>query len=123
MRTLTVRTLTPEQTAALEAMPETYLSVQEAAFLLGIGVRTLWRLLAKGQLPEPARVGRKLVRFNRRDLLAFMRQYTNPAPASPQSAAPAVNGAAPVFLVRDHATGEVEFYRPARVRHEFIEAS
>jgi excisionase family DNA binding protein len=117
--------LTPEQTAALEAMPETYLSAQEAAFLLGIGVRSLWRLAAKGQLPAPARFSRKLVRFNRRDLLAFMRKHTNPAPtpASPQPAAPAVNDAAPVFLIRDYTTGEVEFYRPNCNRPAFTEAS
>jgi excisionase family DNA binding protein len=102
--------LTPEQTAALEAMPETYLSAQEAAFLLGIGVRSLWRLTAKGQLPAPARFSRKLVRFNRRDLLAFMRGHTHPTPR--QSAAPAVNDARPVFLIRDYTTGEEEFYRP-----------
>jgi len=120
-----VRTLTPEQTAALEAMPEAFLSPQEAAFLLGIGLRTLWRLAAKNQMPAPARFSRKLVRFNRRELLAFMRQHTGPtpAPAPRQSPAPAVNDAGPVFLIRDFRSGEVEFYRPNCVRPVFTEAS
>jgi excisionase family DNA binding protein len=120
-----MRTLTPQQTAALEAMPETFLAPQEAAFLLGIGVRSLWRLAAKGQLPAPARFSRKLVRFSRRELLAFMRRHVSPSrtPATRQSPAAAVNDAGPVFLIRDFKTGEKEFYRPARVRPAFTEAS
>jgi excisionase family DNA binding protein len=107
-----MRTLTPEQTAALDAAPEAFLAPQEAAFLLGIGVRSLWRLAAKGQLPAPARFSRKLVRFSRRDLLEFMRRHVSPAPAPRQSPATAVSNAGPVFLIRDHRTGQEEFYRP-----------
>ena len=118
-----MRTLTPEQTAALESAPETYLAPQEAAFLLGIGIRTLWRLAAMGKLPAPARFSRKLVRFSRRDLLAFMRGHVNPTPAPRQTPAPAVNDARPVFLIRDFRTGEVEFYRPNCNRPAFTEAS
>jgi len=120
-----MRTLTAQQTAALEAMPETFLAPKEAAFLLGIGLRSLWRLAAKGQLPAPARFSRKLVRFNRRELLVFMQQHTNPASAPRQTPqpTPAVNDAGPVFLIRDFRTGEEEFYRPNCVRPEFTEAS
>ena len=101
-----MRTLTPEQTAALQAMPEKYITPEQAAYLLGIGLRSLWRLSAKGKLPAPVRFTRKLVRFNRRDLFRFMQLHASPAPAT------AVDDAGPVFLIRDFRTGEVEFYRP-----------
>jgi predicted DNA-binding transcriptional regulator AlpA len=92
---------------------------------LGVGLRSLWRLSAKGKLPAPVRFSRKLVRFHRRDLFRFMQLHTSPmpAPATRQTPAPTVNDAGPMFLIRDFRTGEEEFYRPVRVRCEFTEVS
>jgi excisionase family DNA binding protein len=87
-------------------MPEKYITPEQAAYLLGIGLRSLWRLSARGELPPPARFSRKLVRFNRRDLFRFMQLHTSPAPAA------TVDDAGPVFLIRDFRTGQEEFYRP-----------
>jgi len=102
-----------------------FLAPKEAAFLLGIGLRSLWRLAAKGQLPAPARLSRKLLRFNRRDLFVFMQRHTSlpPAPRQTPEPTPAANDAGPVFLIRDFRTGEEEFYRPNCVRTVFTEAS
>jgi predicted DNA-binding transcriptional regulator AlpA len=120
-----MRTLTADQTAALQAMPEKFLTPEETVYLLSIGVRTLWRLAAKGQLPAPARFSRKLVRFNRRDLFLFMQRHTSPAPLPKIAEAPTppAKEAGPVFLIRDFRTGEEEFYRPNCGRPVFIEAT
>jgi len=101
-------------------MPEKFLTPEEAAYLLGIGLRSLWRLSAKGELPAPARFSRKLVRFNCRDLFEFMQRHTNPTPA-PEIAEPPTseaNDGPTVFLIRDFNTGEEEFYRPNCARLE-----
>jgi excisionase family DNA binding protein len=39
---------------------------------LDISLRTLWRLVAKGQLPQPMRLNRKLVRFRKADVVAWL---------------------------------------------------
>ena len=46
----------------------------EVANLLGIHVRTVWRLTATGELPPPVRLGKagRIVRWRLTDLVAFL---------------------------------------------------
>jgi excisionase family DNA binding protein len=48
------------------------LAAKEVAALLGISVRTVWRLRARGELPQPIRYSRKLVRWRRDHLERFL---------------------------------------------------
>lgn len=48
-----------------------WLTVKDVAKLLSIGVRTVWRMTANGQLPQPMRFNRKLCRWNRAALIEF----------------------------------------------------
>lgn len=59
-----------ETTAALPVEP-LLIPPCEVAHLLGISVRTLWRLLAAGEVPEPVRL-RKAVRWRRSDIEAWL---------------------------------------------------
>jgi excisionase family DNA binding protein len=68
-----MRTLTAYQAAAAAALPDRWLRPVEAAYLLSVGVRTLWRLTAKGKIPAPVRFSRKLVRFDRAALIDHLR--------------------------------------------------
>jgi excisionase family DNA binding protein len=44
------------------------LTSHDVARRLSIGVRTLWRMVAKGRLPQPIRYTRKLVRWKASDI-------------------------------------------------------
>jgi excisionase family DNA binding protein len=44
------------------------LSAREVAELLCVHLRTVYRLLERGQLPQPIRFGRKIVRWRAEDL-------------------------------------------------------
>ena len=44
------------------------LTAQDVARRLSIGVRTLWRMVAQGRLPQPIRYTRKLVRWKATDI-------------------------------------------------------
>jgi excisionase family DNA binding protein len=44
------------------------LTVQEVADRLNVSVRTVYRLLSRGELPQPVRFNRKLVRWKRCDM-------------------------------------------------------
>ena len=49
------------------------LSVNEVADLLAVSVRTVWRLLSTGRLPQPIRIGGgRIVRWRHSDLQAFI---------------------------------------------------
>jgi excisionase family DNA binding protein len=49
------------------------LSAPEVAGCLGIGVRTVWRLVATGELPAPVRLpGTRATRWRRADLDRFV---------------------------------------------------
>jgi excisionase family DNA binding protein len=61
-------------TSAPVVMPKIWLTPADVAKLLSIGVRTVWRMLATGRLPQPIRLSRKLVRWDREGLLAFARE-------------------------------------------------
>jgi predicted DNA-binding transcriptional regulator AlpA len=52
--------------------PKLWLTSGDVAKLLSMGVRTVWRLVAQGQLPQPERFTRKLVRWDRQELLDFV---------------------------------------------------
>ena len=60
---------------ALSSLPERgvdLLTAQEVARRLAIGVRTLWRLVAQGKLPQPVRYSRKLVRWKVTDIDSYI---------------------------------------------------
>jgi excisionase family DNA binding protein len=44
------------------------LSAREVAGLLGVHLRTIYRLLERGLLPQPVRFGRKIVRWRAEEL-------------------------------------------------------
>jgi prophage regulatory protein len=48
------------------------LTSAEVARQLAICTRTLWRLVEDGQFPQPIRLGRKLVRWRRKDVDAWV---------------------------------------------------
>jgi predicted DNA-binding transcriptional regulator AlpA len=52
--------------------PKLWLDARGVARLLSIGVRTLWRMVAQGKLPQPIRLNRKLVRWNYAELAQFI---------------------------------------------------
>ena len=62
-----------DRDALANAAPPTalLLSVKQVAEALGVGERTIWRLSATGQLPEPIRIGR-LRRWRRSTLEAWL---------------------------------------------------
>jgi len=43
-------------------------NVREVAELLGVCVRTVWRMSQKGQIPAPIRLGERIVRWRLADL-------------------------------------------------------
>jgi excisionase family DNA binding protein len=45
---------------------------QEVASRLSISLRTLWRMVERGDLPQPIRFTRKLVRWRTRDVEAHV---------------------------------------------------
>jgi excisionase family DNA binding protein len=47
-------------------------SPQQLAKLLGVSRRTVWSMVARGDLPRPLRVSRSLVRWTRSDVAAFI---------------------------------------------------
>jgi excisionase family DNA binding protein len=60
---------------AFPSLPERgkdLLTAQEVARRLSIGVRTLWRLVAQGKLPQPVRYSRKLVRWKVTDIDSYI---------------------------------------------------
>lgn len=52
------------------------LTAQEVARRLSIGVRTLWRLVAQGSLPQPIRFSRKLVRWKAADIDSYIQSLS-----------------------------------------------
>lgn len=62
-------TNTPTATAQAD---ERLLRPCEAASILGVSLRTLWRMRQRGQIPEPVRYNRKLVRFTQSSITAHI---------------------------------------------------
>lgn len=48
-------------------------TIQEVARRLGLTVRTVWRMISEGALPEPVRVGVRGTRFIASEIDAFIR--------------------------------------------------
>ncbi len=48
------------------------LDVREVAQILGIAVRTVWRLSATGELPAPVRIGARIVRWRLSDIEQYL---------------------------------------------------
>jgi excisionase family DNA binding protein len=86
-----VSTLAPfqETPAVLDPLPEQWITAKAACALLSIGMRTLYRLLDRGQIPQPVRFSRKLMRFDRAALIDWLRQGGFPCNDRPAKARPA----------------------------------
>ena len=66
-----LRPYTPPRAQARE--PAELLTSQQVANRLAISLRTVWRLVRAGKLPQPVRFNRKLVRFKAADIAAYVR--------------------------------------------------
>jgi len=50
------------------------MTVKEVAEFLGVSVRTVWEQTAKGELPQPIRIGRKITRWHRATLEEWLNE-------------------------------------------------
>ena len=57
-------------------LPRDLLTAQDVARRLSIGVRTLWRMVAQGKLPQPIRYTRKLVRWKTADIDRYIQSLS-----------------------------------------------
>ncbi len=73
------------------------LETKQVAAMLGVSVRTVWRLVAAGQLPQPVRFNRKLVRYRVSDLTRWLEGLNAVGEHDPESPIPA--GEVPADLV------------------------
>lgn len=48
------------------------LTTRQVAFRLSVSVRTIWRLVKTGKLPQPVRYNRKLVRWHAADIDRYL---------------------------------------------------
>lgn len=67
------RPVPPPEGAAL-------LTAANVAALLNTSVRTVWRYVASGKLPPPARLGRRFARWRKDDVLRWLASLTADAP-------------------------------------------
>ncbi len=61
---------------SLSLLPKDLLTAQDVARRLSIGVRTLWRMVAQGKLPQPIRYTRKLVRWKATDIDRYIQSLS-----------------------------------------------
>ncbi len=54
------------------------LTSDQAAAMTSTSVRTIWRMVERGQFPAPMRYNRRLVRWVRRDIEAWLDRQTVP---------------------------------------------
>ncbi len=52
------------------------LNVQQLAQLLGVSTRHIWRMRDSGQLPPAIKLGAKIVKWSREDVVAWIRRST-----------------------------------------------
>ena len=55
-----------------KAVPQELLTSQQVADRLAVSVRTLWRLVKRGEFPQPIRYNRKLVRWKSGDVERYI---------------------------------------------------
>lgn len=69
-RTVTDNSRPKADTRHVAAAPSAalLLSAEEVAALLGVSLRTIWRMRERGQLPHPLRLGRQTLRWRREDV-------------------------------------------------------
>ena len=53
---------------------ERLVSVREVADLLGVSVRSVWRMAEQGKIPQPVRYSRKMVRWQLSLILASIEE-------------------------------------------------
>ena len=53
---------------------ECWLTPAQVARMLAVGIRTLWRMVRGGVIPQPHRLTRKLIRWDYQTLREFLRQ-------------------------------------------------
>ena len=56
-----------------EREPAELLTSEQVANRLAISLRTVWRMVRAGKLPQPVRYNRKLVRWKAADVSAYVR--------------------------------------------------
>jgi len=49
-----------------------FLTVEDVAAMLSVSVRTVWRLAESGGIPAPKRFSRRIIRWNRKELMAAL---------------------------------------------------
>ena len=60
-----------ETQSSRATLPE-LLRASDLAAMLSVSVRTIWRMRDAGELPQPVRLGNKLVRWQRRDIETYI---------------------------------------------------
>ena len=66
-----LRPYSPPRVQARE--PAELLTSEQVANRLAISLRTVWRMVRAGKLPQPVRYNRKLVRWKAADVSAYVR--------------------------------------------------
>ena len=56
---------------------------QQVANRLAVSIRTLWRLVRAGKVPQPVRYNRKLVRWKTADLTRYIESLSCVVPVGP----------------------------------------
>lgn len=54
---------------------ERLIAVAEVATIMGVSVRTVWRLAEVGELPAPVKLSPKVTRWKLSEIEAFIRDY------------------------------------------------
>ena len=71
--TAPARAAFPELDPARGPLPnQDFWSANQLAQLIGVSRRTVWAMVARGDLPQPLRLSRSLVRWKRADVAAFI---------------------------------------------------
>lgn len=71
MKTETCQSVAPKAGATSIQLGDRLMKVDEVAFMLGVSSRSVWRLIARKNLPDPVKVGR-CVRLPLSDVRAYV---------------------------------------------------
>lgn len=55
-----------------ENLPDLLLTVKDVAEILSVGVRTVWRWTAAGEIPQPIKLGRSTVRWRASEIQRYI---------------------------------------------------